>query len=116
MFTGDHGATLHLDWGRLFAAVTALVERAKTASQVRADIEPSDLIFLFTMMGPAYDISARVSVDVWRRCIDFFLRAIQPTSPPAAVAAPDALTTTEMSEIITNHQAPALADRIPRLA
>jgi AcrR family transcriptional regulator len=103
MFTGDHGASLHLDWGRLFAGVSALVERAKAASLVRADIEPSDLIFLFTMMGPAYDISARVSVDVWRRYIDFFLRAIQPTSPPAAVAAPLALTTTEMSEIITNH-------------
>ncbi len=100
MFTGDHGVTLQLDWGTLFAAITALVERAKDASKVRADIEPSDLIFLFTMMGPAYDISARVSVAIWRRYIDFFLRAIQPTSPPAAIPVPDALATTVMAEIL----------------
>jgi AcrR family transcriptional regulator len=101
MFTGDHGATLHLDWGRLFAAITALVERAKSASRVRADIQASDVVFLFTMMGPAYDISARASVDIWRRYIDFFLRAIQPTSAPSAIAVPGALTTTVMSGIVT---------------
>ncbi len=101
VFTGDHGAALRTaDWHRLISAITALVERAKRSGQVRADVQTSDVVGLFAVLGPAYDLSAATSVAAWRRYVDFFLRAIQISAPAAVIPVPPAISLPKILAIV----------------
>jgi AcrR family transcriptional regulator len=85
VFIGNHSLDLDLDrdqWDGLLSAIARVVDRAKAASRVRADLEVSDLVVFFAMMGPAYDVSIATSTAIWRRHLDDFLRASRIESSP----------------------------------
>jgi AcrR family transcriptional regulator len=102
VFTGNHGTALDAtDWSALVHAMTDVVERAKVAGTVRSDVEFSDLVALFIMLGPVYDLSITTGSPVWRRHVDLFLRGIRSESTPSGVSFPSALTTRQINGTVT---------------
>jgi hypothetical protein len=75
---------------RLIPAVALLVERARAASVLRPEIQPSDIPIVFEMIGAIIDAARDVDPDLWRRYLDLLLdgmradptRSELPGSPP----------------------------------
>lgn len=77
-FLGRHGTGVTpQEWTRLSGAVSKLLERAQAAGAVRTDVEPADLFVMLAMLGPAYDISAATSSEVWRRQLAIYLAGLR---------------------------------------
>ena len=77
----------------LWSSMSAVVERAQAAGVVRADLEPSDLPFIFAAVGGATD-QCRGPVapaDLWRRYLGLMLDGLRPEGahPLPAVALTD---------------------------
>jgi hypothetical protein len=76
--------------------VTALVERAREAGVLRADIEPTDLPVIQWMIGAVVDHGRDVKPDLWRRYLEIVLRGIRAEPGLAAPLSVGALTTDEL--------------------
>lgn len=85
------------DWQELSSSITAVVERAKDAGAVRDDIELSDVVGLFSMLGPIYDLSTATASPIWRRHIDFFLRGVRADAPHGSITSPPGVSADAMS-------------------
>src|SRR5262249_5029664 len=62
-----------------------LVERARTAGELRGDCEPEDLAIVHLMTSTVVDAAADVSPELWRRYLAIVLRGLraEPTPPDA---------------------------------
>lgn len=85
------------DWKVLAGIITAVLDRAKAAGALRTDIELSDVVGLFAMMGPMFDLSSGASSPIWRRQIDIFLRGMHADAAPAALDVPPAVSAESIS-------------------
>jgi AcrR family transcriptional regulator len=77
---------------RLLPLLGALVERARDAGALRADIEPQDLPLVQMMMGEIIDRTRDVDPDLWRRYLALVLSGLRAHPDPTAplpVDAPD---------------------------
>jgi AcrR family transcriptional regulator len=77
---------------RLLPLLRALVERARDAGALRADIEPQDLPLVQLMIGEIIDRTREVDPELWRRYLELVLcglRADPDPTEPLRVQAPD---------------------------
>jgi AcrR family transcriptional regulator len=58
--------------------VTRLVERAKAAGQLRADLEPTDIPFIVFVMTDAAQFARQASPEIWRRYLTLVLDGLRP--------------------------------------
>jgi AcrR family transcriptional regulator len=83
---------------RMRPAITALVERAQAAGQVRPDIRATDIPVIELMISAVADYTKPVQPAIWRRYLALMLDAL---SPAGARPLPEpALTPDEMLEVI----------------
>jgi len=66
----------------LIGPITALVDHAKAAGCLRADVSPTDVAAIFLMMGSTYSPSDAVGRPVWRRYLWLLLDGLRATSCP----------------------------------
>ena len=74
--------------------VTRLVERAKAAGQLRADLEPTDIPFIIFVMTDAAQFARQASPEIWRRYLTLVLDGLRPgresvTPLPVAALSPE---------------------------
>ncbi len=62
---------------RITPLVTALVERARSAGQLRPEIGNGDIALIISMVGALMDASIDVAPDLWRRYLAMVLDGIQ---------------------------------------
>lgn len=58
---------------RIAPLVAALVERARAAGQLRAEIGQGDIAIILSMIGGLMDVSVHVAPDLWRRYLAMVL-------------------------------------------
>ena len=63
--------------GRIQPLVAELVERARAAGRLRADVGQGDVEIILAMLGGLMDASAQVAPDLWRRYLAMVLDGIQ---------------------------------------
>ncbi len=81
-------------------AITGLLERAKAAGSVRADVEESDLSVIVAMLAEVIAITAGVDPQLWRRYLRLLLDGLHPaTARPLGVPAPSVRDVTRMVQI-----------------
>jgi|SRR5215472_83858 len=79
---------------RMQPLVTRLVERAREAGAVRADLEPTDIPLIEFMLGVAAEYALQIRPEIWRRYLALILDGVRPsraeTTPlPEPALAPD---------------------------
>ena len=67
---------------RITPLITALVERARAAGQLRPGIGNGDIALIFSMVGALMDASVDVAPDLWRRYLAIVLDGIRFGSEP----------------------------------
>ena len=76
-------------WPAMVRTVTTLLDRARAAGVVRPDVQPEDVAFAFSLLGPAFDLSRAGQPDVWRRYLAVILDGLRATDRgPLPGAAP----------------------------
>jgi AcrR family transcriptional regulator len=63
----------------LVDAVIELFARAHAAGVIRADVEATDGIPIYAMMGVAFDVSEKIDPLLWKRYLAFFLDGLRAT-------------------------------------
>ncbi|GAB3562298.1 TetR/AcrR family transcriptional regulator [Spelaeicoccus albus] len=98
VFTGQSGGCISReDWQTLSSSITAVADRAKESGVLRDDVGLSDVVGLFSMLGPVYDLSTATATPIWRRHIDIFLRGVRTDAPHGSIAAPPGLSADAIS-------------------
>ena len=77
----------------LVVAVIELFRRAKVAGVIRPDVEATDAVPIYAMMGVAFEVGSAIAPELWRRYLTFFLDGLRATDrgplPAAAIRLPD---------------------------
>ncbi len=60
-------------------SVIELFARAKTAGILRPDVEATDAVPIFAMMGVAFDVSSAIDPELWKRYLTFYLDGLRAT-------------------------------------
>jgi AcrR family transcriptional regulator len=71
----------------LAPAIIELVERAKAAGVVRADVQPTDITLINLMVGTAIDFSRDVEPGLYPRYLEMLMAGLRPDAPAPAVPA-----------------------------
>jgi AcrR family transcriptional regulator len=88
---------------RMVPLMTSLVERARDAGELRADVGPGDLPVLQWMLGAVVDYCSEVSPELWRRYLQILLDGVRAQEgPPPEPLAPDALTPAQLEALFTS--------------
>jgi len=77
---------------QLVPLVTALVERARDAGALRADVQHEDLPLIQMMIGEIIDRTRHVDPELWRRYLELVLRGLRAHPDPTerlSIPAPD---------------------------
>jgi AcrR family transcriptional regulator len=61
----------------LVEAVIELFARARAAGVIRPDVEATDAIPIYAMMGVAFDVTSAIDPLLWRRYLAFFLDGLR---------------------------------------
>jgi AcrR family transcriptional regulator len=69
-------------WPQVVASVTELFERAHAAEVIRPDAAAQDIAAIFTLLGPAFDMSRATSLELWRRYLALMLDGLRPAEQP----------------------------------
>ena len=74
--------------------VATLVERAKAAGQLRADLQPTDIPFIVFLLTDAAQFASQASPEIWRRYLTIVLDGLRPgregvTPLPVAALSPE---------------------------
>lgn len=105
MLHGPHGKHEVAQRRRVIAAaVTALVERAQAAGQLRPDATSADLVLLLLMVGTVAERTRHVDPEAWRRSFALVLDGLRhptTTAPPLPLPA----LTTDQVEAAMHHVA-----------
>ncbi|HEV7721883.1 MAG TPA: helix-turn-helix domain-containing protein [Iamia sp.] len=80
-------------WPDIVRTVTTLLDRARAAGVVRPDVQPEDVAFAFSLLGPAFDLSRAGQPDVWRRHLAVILDGLRATDRGPLPGAPPRLAT-----------------------
>jgi AcrR family transcriptional regulator len=70
-------------WPQVVASVTTLFDRAHAAGVIRQDAAAQDVAAIFTLLGPAYEMSRATSLELWRRYLALMLDGLRPSGQPA---------------------------------
>ncbi len=81
---------------RMLPVVTAMVQRAQQAGEVRADLRPTDVPLIEFMLGAAAEYAGQVRPEIWRRYLALILDALRPARAAASVLPEPALSPDEM--------------------
>jgi AcrR family transcriptional regulator len=79
---------------RMLPVVSAMVERAQAAGQVRADLRPADIPLTLFMLGAAAEYALQVRPEIWRRYLALIFDSLRPdragtTELPEPALSPD---------------------------
>ncbi len=85
---------------RMREPLQVIVQRAKAAGAVRADIEPSDLGIVVMMLCTVADVSGDVAPELWRRYLPLLLDGLTGTRELPVTALDD----DEMREAMMSHK------------
>ena len=82
---------------RMLPVVSAMLERAQAAGQVRADLRPTDIPLIEFMLCSAAEYALAVRPELWRRYLALMLDALRPgrasrTDLPEPALTPDEMT------------------------
>jgi AcrR family transcriptional regulator len=85
---------------RMQPLVTALVDRAQRDGKLRADLRPTDMLFIEFMLTSAASYAEQVSPHVWRRYLALLTDALRPARDDTAPLPVPALTPDEMAAVM----------------
>jgi AcrR family transcriptional regulator len=85
---------------RLSGPMTALVDRAQAAGELRTDVNPTDLGMIITMLCVVADVAGDADPSLWQRYLPILLEGLRPTGPELPVPA---LTEDAMRLAMTSH-------------
>ena len=85
---------------RMQPLVTALVRRAQRDGKVRADLEPTDMLFLEFMLTSAASYAGQVRPEIWRRYLVLLTDALRPSREGTTPLPLPALAPEEMLEVM----------------
>ena len=83
---------------RMLPVVSAMVERAQAAGQVRADLRPTDIPLTLFMLSATSEYALHVRPEIWRRYLVFMLDALRPDRAGSTELAEPALSPDEMTQ------------------
>jgi len=83
---------------RMLPVVSAMVERAQAAGQVRADLQPTDIPLTLFMLSATSEYALHVRPEIWRRYLALMLDALRPDRAGSAELAEPALSPDEMTQ------------------
>jgi AcrR family transcriptional regulator len=63
---------------QMLPVVSAMVERAQAAGELRADLRPTDIPLIEFMLGTAAEYALTVRPEIWRRYLALMLDALRP--------------------------------------
>jgi AcrR family transcriptional regulator len=78
-------------WPKIIAGVTELFNRAHDAKAIRPDAAPQDIAAIFSLLGPAFEMS-HATPDLWRRYLALILDGLRATDRPDLPQPPPPLT------------------------
>jgi AcrR family transcriptional regulator len=112
LMAGDHGLReiiMFANYGRnrvergkarMQPLVTALVQRAQRDGNLRADLQPTDVLFLEFMLTSAASYAGQVKPEIWRRYLVLLTDALRPSREGATPLPMPALVPGEMLEVM----------------
>jgi len=83
---------------RMLPVVSAMVERAQAAGQVRADLRPTDIPLTLFMLSATSEYALHVRPEIWRRYLALVLDALRPDRAGSTELAEPALSPDEMTQ------------------
>ena len=90
---------------RMQPLVTALVQRAQQDGQLRADIRPTDMLFIEFMISAAASYAEPVRPEIWRRYLTLITDALRPARADTTPLPEPALEPREMAVVMRSIQA-----------
>jgi AcrR family transcriptional regulator len=101
MLLGTYGSDkLSFARQQMVPVVTTLVERAKAAGQVRADLAPTDIPFIGLMLSISGQYAREFRPDIWRRYLALVIDGLRPSREGIAPLPVPALEPAEMERLI----------------
>jgi hypothetical protein len=88
---------------RMQPLITALVERAQRDGTLRADLHPTDMLFIEFMLTSAASYAEQVRPQVWRRYLALLTDALRPARDGTAPLPVPALTPDEMTAVMRSN-------------
>jgi AcrR family transcriptional regulator len=85
---------------RMQPLVTAPVERAQRDGKLRADLRPTDMVFIEFMLTSAAGYATQVGAQVWRRYLALLTDALRPARDGTTPLPVPALTPDEMAAVM----------------
>lgn len=85
---------------RMQPLVTALVRRAQQDGQLRADLQPTDMLFIEFMISAAARYAEPVKPEIWRRYLTLITDALRPARASTAPLPEPALEPHEMAVVM----------------
>src|SRR5215472_6777501 len=97
---------------RMQPLVTALVQRAQQDGHLRADLRPTDMLFIELMISAAATYAAPVKPEIWRRYLALITDALRPERADTTPLPEPALQPDEMAVVMRSiPQRPDPTDR-----
>jgi AcrR family transcriptional regulator len=112
LMAGDHGLReivmfgtygrdrVELGKARMQPLVTRLVQRAQRDGKVRADLEPTDMLFMEFMLTSVAGYAEQVKPEIWRRYLALLTDALRPARDGTAPLPVPALVPDEMLAVM----------------
>ena len=66
-----------------FDCLTALIDRARTAGAIRAEVDHADVVLILMANAGLVERTAASAPDAWRRHLAYVLDGMRPAGPPA---------------------------------
>jgi len=85
---------------RMQPLVTALVQRAQQDGQLRADLQPTDMLFIEFMVSAAARYAEPVRAEIWRRYLTLITDALRPERAGTTPLPEPALEPDEMAVVM----------------
>jgi len=85
---------------RITPLISAIIDRAKDQGKLRADFEPTDLLFLQFALAPVMDRTRELNPFLYRRYLTMFLDGIRADRGPSSALPVSALTPREAQATI----------------
>jgi AcrR family transcriptional regulator len=101
--TSEGSALVESARDRLLPLLGELVERARDAGALRADVEPQDLPLVQMMIGEVIDRTRDVDPDLWRRYLELVLRGLRADPDPTAPLSVDAPDVGQVDRVMRSH-------------
>jgi AcrR family transcriptional regulator len=91
---------------RMLPLATKLVERARSAGQLRPDFASPDMPIIQLMIGTVIDAARDVKPDLWRRYLEIFLQGIRAHPSPPQPLGTGSLDPAQVKEVMARWKPP----------